>query len=373
MYPLWRKGDDDVAGKQFGDSEDDTPMPPDAEKMTIGRPKKKARAPTTVTTTARKGKKRQAKCVAGSRVSITRKLLKTHIDFESDAFSSIKGLSDDLLLYGTVIESKLRGSFVVRFELLPTNNQLVTVTRSHLTTVDKNAEEPEYRHLKSVEAITEIEGGDEEWEDEEAEEAASKKPTRKKNPWIESQENCLSLPDDVRASSKTFEHFYGTKPDEKIVWKILQDNEQITTDAMGEHNDKLYHPIKVDISWSPTHKDVNYNQTFFWYFFPSLKAKAKLMDEYLADCRCSMYTTVVSNKIQFYDPDREDPDALVRLCVTILIIGALEVHNGIKNLWKSGLLVQTQERPTLDNVSSFRSVVQRDAHKNDRCPLCSYG
>ena len=150
-------------------------MPPDAEKMTIGRPKKKARAPTTVTTTARKGKKRQAKCVVGSCVCITRKLLKTHIDFELDAFSSIEGLSDDLLLYGTVIESKLRGSFVVRFELLPTSNQLVTVTRSHLTTVNKNAEEPEYGHLKSAEAITEIEGGDEEWEDEEAEEAASKK------------------------------------------------------------------------------------------------------------------------------------------------------------------------------------------------------
>ena len=235
------KGDNDAVDFTGGDglrldSDDDgstPPMPPlpdpnnspmqqlsesdniQAEKMTIGRPTKKARAPTTVITTARKGKKRQARCVVGSRVSITRKLLKTHIDFESDAFSSIEGLSDDLLLYGTVIESKLRGSFVVRFELLPTNNQLITVTRSHLTTVDKNAEEPEYGHVKSVEATTEINGSDEEWEDE-TEEAVSKKPTRKKNPWIESQEDFLSLPDDVRASSKTFEHFYGTKPDEKL-------------------------------------------------------------------------------------------------------------------------------------------------------------
>ena len=163
-----------------------------------------------------------------------------------------------------------------------------------------------------------------------------KNQTRKKNPWIESQEDFLSLPDDVRASSKTFEHFYGTKPDEKIVWKILMDNEQITTDAMGEHNDEIYHPIKLDIPWSSMHKDVDYNLTFFKYFFPSLKGKAKLMDEYLGDRRCSMYTSVLNDKIRFYDPDREDPDALVRLCVTIIIIGALEVHNGIENLWKSG-------------------------------------
>ena len=77
----------------------------DKRKMTIGKPSKKARAPPTLTTTARKGKKRQAKCVVGARVSMTRKLLKTHLDYDSDAFKSIEGLSDELILYGTVVGS----------------------------------------------------------------------------------------------------------------------------------------------------------------------------------------------------------------------------------------------------------------------------
>ncbi len=217
-----------------------------AKKMSIGRPMKKARAPTTVITTARKGKKRQARCVVGLHVSIARKLMKTHINFESDAFSSIEGLSNNLLLYGTIIESKLRGSFVVRFELLPTSNQLITLTRSHITTVDKNTEEQEYGHVKSVEATTDINDSNEEWKDE-TEDVINKKATQKKNPWTESKENFLSLPENVHASNKTFEHFYGTKPEEKVKWKILMDNKQITTDSMGDHNEEIYHPIKVDI------------------------------------------------------------------------------------------------------------------------------
>jgi hypothetical protein len=91
----------------LGDGDDSTSlMPPlpelnnnneDMEKMPVGRPSKKLQALTSLSTTARKGKKRQAKCVVGACVSIPRKLLKTHIDFDSDAFKCIEGLSDDLL------------------------------------------------------------------------------------------------------------------------------------------------------------------------------------------------------------------------------------------------------------------------------------
>ena len=49
-----------------------------------------------------------------------------------------------------------------------------------------------------------------------------------------------------------------------------------------------------------------------------------------------MYATVVNDKIKFHDSEQDDPDSLVRLCVTIMIVGALEVHNGIENLWKHG-------------------------------------
>ena len=215
-------------------------------------------------------------------MSIPRKLLKTHIDFDSDAFKCIEGLSDDLLLYGTVTGSKLRGSFTVEFDRLPSNEAIV-VPRTHITTVDKNAEEPEYGHVKTVEATTTINGSNEnEWEDasddEMLTESSSRKTTRKKNPWTESQDNFISLPDDIRANSKTFEHFYGTKPEEKIVWKILSDDEQIMQDAMDMQIDEIYNPVKVDIPWSPVLRDVDYNFIFFEHFFPSLEGKAKLID-----------------------------------------------------------------------------------------------
>ena len=306
-------------------------------------------APTSLSTTARKGKKRQAKCVVGAHVSIPRKLLKTHIDFDSEAFKSIEGLSDDLLLYGSVTGSKLRGSFTVEFDRLPLN-EAVVVPRAHITTVDKNAEEPEYGHANAVEAITTINGSNEnEWEDASEDELVNnghaRKTARKKNPWMESQEKFISLPDDVRASSKSFEHFYGTKPEEKIVWKILSDNEQIMQDAMDLQIDEIYNPVKVDIPWSPVLRDVNYNSIFFEHFFPSLEGKAKLMDEYLWDRRCSMYATVIKDKIKFHDPEQDNPDSLVRLCVIFMIVGALEVHNGIENLWKNGNVYGMKKYP----------------------------
>ena len=263
----------------------------DKRKMTIGKPSKKARAPPTLTTTARKGKKRQAKCVVGARVSMTRKLLKTHLDYDSDAFKSIEGLSDELILYGTVVGSRLRGSFIVEFDRLPKNEQSVTVPRSHLITVDKNAEEPEFGHLKSMEATTEINDGVEEEMEMQSDDdingnaGGSPKKTRKKHPWIASQESFLSLSDETKAAAKTFEHCYGDKPDEKIVWTILGDDEQITTDAMQHPAPEIYSPLKISIPWSRFPKDLSYNDIFFKYFFPSLEGKAELMDEYLWDRR----------------------------------------------------------------------------------------
>ncbi len=58
---------------------------------------------------------------------MTRKLLKTHLTRDSNAFKSIEGLSDELILYGTVVGSRLRGSFIVEFDQLPENEHTVTV------------------------------------------------------------------------------------------------------------------------------------------------------------------------------------------------------------------------------------------------------
>ena len=218
----------------------------------------------------------------------------------------------------------------------------MTVPRSHLITVNKNAEEPEYGHLQSMEATIEINDSVEEEmkmqldDDINGNAGGSPKKTQKKHPWIASQESFLSLSNETKAAAKTFEHCYRDKPDEKIVWTILGDDKQITTDAMKHPSPEIYSPLKINIPWSRFLKDISYKNIFFKYFFPSLEGKVELMDEYLWDRRCTMYLTVVNDKIKFYDSTREDPDSLVCLCITVMVVAMLSVHSGIENLWKSG-------------------------------------
>ena len=119
-------------------------------------------------------------------MSIPRKLLKTHIDFPSEAFKCIEGLRDDHPVYGSITRLKLLGSFTVEFDRLPLNEAIV-VPRTLITTIDKHAEEPEYGHVNVVEATTTINGSNEnEWEDVSKEKmlnnARTCKTAQKKNP-----------------------------------------------------------------------------------------------------------------------------------------------------------------------------------------------
>ncbi len=112
-----------------------------------------------------------------------------------------------------------------------------------------------------------------------------------------------------------------------------------------QHTDNTFSPIKINIPWPPDKSTLNCNNIFFEHFFPSLKGKDKLMDEYLNDERCSMLWCIRKEKVIFNHPNHSDPDYLVKLSVTLVISAALEVHNRIKNLWKQGLLYGLKDDP----------------------------
>ncbi|KAL7525905.1 hypothetical protein ACHAXR_002386, partial [Thalassiosira sp. AJA248-18] len=57
---------------------------------------------------------------------------------------------------------------------------------------------------------------------------------------------------------------------------------------------------------------------------------------YINDVRFCYHSTVVSDKITFHRPDDDDPDSLLKLCITLMIASSLEVDNGVENLWKRG-------------------------------------
>ena len=156
-----------------------------------------------------------------------------------------------------------------------------------------------------------------------------------------------NLESDLQAVASNFELIYGKDVEDKIVWKILK--EQVTVcsmeDAMadgqasqdGVPSDES--PFLYDIPWDKNPTNVYYNSVLFKKFYPSLKGKAAVMDEYLRhtstnpDQPNTWRLRMIERNIKFHRPDSDDPDALVKICMTLMITLVLEVHKGIAGLW----------------------------------------
>ena len=83
--------------------------------------------------------------------------------------------------------------------------------------------------------------------------------------------------------------------------------------------------FKKDIPWDEGRRKVEYNKIFFDQFHPDLTAKSTLLDEWLSDPRCPVFSMAQQDKIKFNRPDEEDPDCLVgtyyvNICSTLIII-----------------------------------------------------
>lgn len=112
-----------------------------------------------------------------------------------------------------------------------------------------------------------------------------------------------------------------------MYWDILADDEQILEDPMTHPEDA--NPFSIDVPWDPNPDEVDYNSVFFDHFFPDLEGKAALLDEYLADERCSIYHTVKSDKIKFHretDGD-DDPDILVSVTLLFMLLNIINSSN----------------------------------------------
>ncbi len=86
---------------------------------------------------------------------------------------------------------------------------------------------------------------------------------------------------DLQAVARNFELIYDKDVEDKIMWKILSEKEQVTVcpteDAMvdgqasqdGVPSDES--PILDDIPWDKNPTNVDYNSVLFEKFYPSLK------------------------------------------------------------------------------------------------------
>ena len=89
-------------------------------------------------------------------------------------------------------------------------------------------------------------------------------------------------PVDVRAVAETFIFKYGQKDDDKIIWKILSDSQQVTKCLMeAETTVESYQKetstsnpfMKVDIPRKAKPEEVDYNSFIFEHFSLSVKGE----------------------------------------------------------------------------------------------------
>jgi hypothetical protein len=59
------------------------------------------------------------------------------------------------------------------------------------------------------------------------------------------------------------------------------------------------------------------------------------MDEFFSDPRSGMESTIKNDTIKF-EREGDDPEVLLKICITLLIASANEVQGGINLLWKQG-------------------------------------
>ena len=72
------------------------------------------------------------------------------------------------------------------------------------------------------------------------------------------------------------------------------------------------------MKWDPNPKNVDYNAILFNNFFPCVKGKAQVLDEFLRrPGRGSYRLKVERDKIRFHRPDADDPDELVSMLVML--------------------------------------------------------
>ena len=348
--------------------------------MAVGVPKKLTRSAAKAVTTARKttakSQRKNVKgpqCRKGVRVQVKRKHVKSMV--KDAAYDAISKMPDDINLYGTVVKSCGRNIFEISFDVLPSLQKTVSVARRHIQPLALGAEEPEYSHRQADNesradaCALGAEPGSESEEEVGGTNDSGPRKGKKINYAKQSMAKLMEQGKDQLRNAKTFHHEYGPGPEDKVIWDILGDGEEILEDVMT-HPPPDRNAFKVGIPWNKNKKHVDYNDIFFKHFFVDLTGKAKLMDEFLSDERCDFYHTVKNDNIKFHRPDRDDPDCIVsthpffsfvisfcrnsnshfcscqlKLCVTLMIAGANEVQRGVENLWKRGESVGLKDFP----------------------------
>ena len=286
--------------------------------MTVAVPDPQARGYSKVVTTSRKGKKKTATAVKPSmprigkqkRVFVHRRALKYMISPDDPGYAMIMSNKDDKFrFYGTTLRSVAMNQWLVKLDMLPAGQNEVQMARKTLSVVEKHGEEPPYDPTRKR---------DEDIAEECATIVGESTPTpsttepsiNKKINYPEvSEQKFLDLSTEDQGKAETFVYKYGAADDQEITWRILAEDQQITEDLMVKGLDP--DPFKIEIPWVSDTSKMDYNSIWLDNFLPSMKGKAKVLDDYLSRDQSTYKTTVLKDGIRFRVPEAEDEDERV--------------------------------------------------------------
>lgn len=347
---------------------------------------------------AKRQPSRQKKNAIGKhkRVFIERRVVRLCLDVNSPAYKVVQEYqSDKFRFYGSVMgkapDSRLHR---IKLDLLPSDNNEILVGRNSITVLALGDEEPAYDPRRQ----------EEEEKIEECSEILKPKSRETASDFFnQSYKSFAAMPPEVQAASSSFQLKYGKGDDDRIDWKILSRTEQITVCPMEESNATtkspnglstvandeetspdspsfqtspnspsspeanslqattspmatspvvaMQNPFHDELPWSKDPNEVDYNILLLTKFFPSVEGKAKVLDEFLRRVSTNpmqpnhFKSRVERDNIKFERPDHDDPDVLLKICLTLMVTAVLEVEKGVEGLWKRGKSGGMKEYP----------------------------
>ncbi|CAB9515559.1 unknown protein [Seminavis robusta] len=274
-----------------------------------------------------KAKQGAARIHVGGRCKTTRGQLFHLLSTESQK-ATIREFNNNHNCYGTIKSGSSNQGYNVVFDCLPTDEKEVFIRRKNLTAIPKGYEEVTFdRSSDDPEKLAEI----------------RVKKSKKLSPFQVCNDKFLSLEEAEMSVAKTFDmHWSNDDGAECVPWKILPDGVHVT-----EAKDPMYYPDGVAFKKQVDIGDSGAN-TDFAKFMPDLTGMAAKIDKFHSSIKSPMYSTVKSDRIQFYDEDgyfgNKDGDWMVKQCFLLLIASCLETENG-SDLWKRGPSSGRKEYP----------------------------
>ena len=287
-------------------------------------------------TTARGGGSAQKRSKPTKRVNARVKITKSnlyHVLPHDEQKLVLQSQPNSRWYYGTITAGNAKFGYTVKFDLFPVGFQEVAaIQQQRLHAIHHGMDEPDFdREIQDASNPQEDDDDDSPFD------------IHQSKTQINSAADFVKQSTDDIKNAVAFSMSYGNDPQDVIEWEIHGDDDFVKNEGQDEFFKRKLHPLKYDLDYT-IEKDQSgewdYNGVFFEYFFPSFKGHAKRMDEYLSSPKAKYHSTVEQDGIKFYQPDApwhsHDPDQLIRVCYTLMLAAASEVHQGLDNLWRHG-------------------------------------